>query len=499
MTTAEEQADQENDAGDPEFPKQPKHPSLYFFEHLSTSPTTIADFLSTGGCEKLEISKIFAAFSVERFCLSLNTTDHTNFLLRKERRKTKLKAITGILITLLLASTLGIMTPNISANANKAKWTFMVYVDADNNLDPYGLADINELEMVGSTKDVNVVAMLDRLEEEGSWIYYIKKDDNPDEITSPTVAEWGEVNMGDPIILKRFVKYCVDNYRAERYILVLWDHGYAFLGVCWDEHTGVLNLAEDHLTHEEIVKALSDFDLEVLAFDACIQAYIEVAYEYYVAKTDIEYLVVSEGIVGSNGFPYDKILGELTKNPGIPTEDLCVFWVDAYADFYSDANVEYAAVICGTLSVIKMNMMGEVVNGLRTLTDALEVALHQHWEATHELVGEARGEGMIPGFGLYGWSALIDLVSFVKYLSPYFEEATTLRNILQSAVVHVGNTNPMEAGGCGGLGIFFPASYHSFVHNFWWWVGWGEYYEDTKFAAEGWMDFLYAFYGDYPG
>jgi len=406
---------------------------------------------------------------------------------------------TLLLILILFSFALLSATPRTFAGRKAGwTWTFMVYVAADNNLEPFGLTDINELEMVGSTNDVNVVAMLDLYEKDGSWVYYIEGDQDPAKITSKPVAEWGEVNMGDPAVLNRFVKYCVGEYAAERYVLVLWDHGYAFLGVCWDEHTGVPDLAEDHLTHEEIVKALSGFDLEVLAFDACIQAYIEVAYEYFIAKeTDIEYLVASEGIVGSNGFPYDRILSKLVEKPNIPTEDLCVFWADAYADFYSVGKVEYAARMCGTLSVIKMGMTGEVMTGLRTLIDALNAALQQNWEAAHELISEARGEGMMPGFGLYGWSALIDLVSLVKYLSPYFREAAALTSILQSAVVHVGNTEPMEAGGCGGLGIFFPASCHSLTHNVWWWVGWGEYYEDTKFAAEGWMDFLYSFYGDY--
>jgi len=408
----------------------------------------------------------------------------------------KTKMATGIILTALLTSILS-MTPN--ALANNAKWTFMVYMVADNNLYAWAPLDINEMEMVGSNDHVKIVALLDTYYEDGSWVYEIHKDDDPTRITSPVVAEWGEVNTGDTAILNRFVTYCVNNYEAERYVLVLWDHGNAFLGVCWDEHTNDMAVEEDNLTHEEITAALSGFNIEVLGFDACIQAYIEVAYEYFAANAAVRYLVVSEGIVGLHGFPYDKILGKLVENPEISTEDLCVFWADAYAEFYSDGSVEWAARMCGTLSVIRMDMIGEVVNELRTLTDAIEATLQQDWEATHEIVCEARGEGMMPSFGLYGWSALVDLVSLVKYLSAYFEEARALSSVLQSAVVHVANTEPMEASGCEGLGIFFPASYHSFTHNYWWWVGWGEYYEHTKFAAQGWMDFLYAFYRDYYG
>lgn len=401
------------------------------------------------------------------------------------------------MITLLLASTLGIITPNVSAKANNAKWTIMMYVAADNNLDPYSTMDINELEMVGSSDDVNIVAMLDLYYEKGTWIYYIEQDDNPDEITSSTVAEWSEMNTGDGATLEKFVRFVTRKFPAERNVLVLWDHGSSFIGVCWDEHTGIPDLAEDHLTHEEIVEALSGFDLEVLAFDACIQAYIEVAYEYSVAKkTDIEYLVGSEGFVPLMGNPYDMILGNLTQNPDVSTEDFLVSWTNAYAYFYQYVK-RPAEVVSTTLSAIKVDLIDEVVTGLRTLTESLVENMN---EETYDLIAAARGEGMMP-WGIYGWGgALIDLVSFVEYLSASdIQEATALGGVLDEAIVSIGNTICMESTGTGGLGIFFPASYNSFINNPWWWVGWGEYYEDTKFAAEGWMDFLYAFYSDYHG
>ncbi|PIP08843.1 MAG: hypothetical protein COX51_02100, partial [Syntrophobacteraceae bacterium CG23_combo_of_CG06-09_8_20_14_all_50_8] len=53
-----------------------------------------------------------------------------------------------------------------AANAsNKAKWTVMVYMAGDNNLDGAALRDIAEMAKVGSTKDVNVLVQLDRIED----------------------------------------------------------------------------------------------------------------------------------------------------------------------------------------------------------------------------------------------------------------------------------------------------------------------------------------------
>ena len=44
-----------------------------------------------------------------------------------------------------------------------AKWTFMVYIDGDNNLDAYVPLDIEtELAPAGSNEDVSVVVLADR-------------------------------------------------------------------------------------------------------------------------------------------------------------------------------------------------------------------------------------------------------------------------------------------------------------------------------------------------
>ncbi|MGB2825071.1 MAG: clostripain-related cysteine peptidase, partial [Thermoplasmata archaeon] len=42
-----------------------------------------------------------------------------------------------------------------------AEWTVMVYLDGDNNLEPYGLSDLAEMEAVGSVDGVNVIVLMD--------------------------------------------------------------------------------------------------------------------------------------------------------------------------------------------------------------------------------------------------------------------------------------------------------------------------------------------------
>ncbi|PKP54790.1 hypothetical protein CVT91_18230, partial [Candidatus Atribacteria bacterium HGW-Atribacteria-1] len=115
-----------------------------------------------------------------------------------------------ILIILLISLTGCFLFP---PKDNTAEWTVMVYLDADNNLESAGINDINEMEMVGSSSDVNIVVQVDRVpysvlaaNNEGhlddssnsNWTntrrYYITQDFDPYQISSDLKSELGELN-----------------------------------------------------------------------------------------------------------------------------------------------------------------------------------------------------------------------------------------------------------------------------------------------------------------
>jgi hypothetical protein len=65
-----------------------------------------------------------------------------------------------VLLLILLAS-LSFEVP-LSVAQGGAKWTFMVYLDADNNLDLAGVSDMVEMQSVGSSSDVGVGVLFGR-------------------------------------------------------------------------------------------------------------------------------------------------------------------------------------------------------------------------------------------------------------------------------------------------------------------------------------------------
>jgi hypothetical protein len=56
-----------------------------------------------------------------------------------------MKNIKTILAILTISLVFGGFTTAVSAKPSKASWTFMVYLDADNNLDPFGPINIQQM------------------------------------------------------------------------------------------------------------------------------------------------------------------------------------------------------------------------------------------------------------------------------------------------------------------------------------------------------------------
>ena len=143
---------------------------------------------------------------------------------------------------------------NIKASAEK-KWTVMVFVNGKNNLEIAGLYNVNQMEKVGSTKDMNIVVEMGRMAGQtaagmdGGWTgskrFFIKKDSDEEKIKSPVVMTTEKVDMGDYKRAVDFVTWAKKNYPAKRYMLVIWNHGSGWMdpaksekGISFDDETG---------------------------------------------------------------------------------------------------------------------------------------------------------------------------------------------------------------------------------------------------------------------
>ena len=170
-----------------------------------------------------------------------------------------------------------------------AEWTVLVYMNGDCNLEADAVDDFLEMSSVGSSSEVNIVVQFDRWDGSpdpaddtryGDWT-----DCERFLVTSgvtPTLAEsyesLGEVNMGDPQTLVDFGNWAIQNFPANHYALVLWDHGGQWTGLCNDDSpVDKLDMSELSTALDTIVTDNSMWPIDIVWFDACLMAGVEVA------------------------------------------------------------------------------------------------------------------------------------------------------------------------------------------------------------------------------
>ena len=267
----------------------------------------------------------------------------------------------------------------LQITVTRSRWTVMVYMAGDNNLETYAIQDINEMETVGSTSEVSVVVQVDRSPDfdtsNGNWSgarrYFITKDAETSVINSQLIQDLGPTDMAQPNTLEGFIHWATDNYTAEHYLLVLWDHGRG-----WRTRTlapqsvqrQVKAIFIDQSTGNEmsllgLQQALEQSPrTDILLFDACLMGMLEVAYS---VRNSSEIMIASEENVPVQGQPYGEFLSKLAADSQTTPEALSRTIVDDYMDYYSASSGTF------TLSAVNLLMLDDVVSSADELAGAI--------------------------------------------------------------------------------------------------------------------------------
>lgn len=232
------------------------------------------------------------------------------------------------------------------------EWTVMVYMNGKSNVEPYALIDMNEMEAVGSTDQINVVSEIGRMRthpegttEPEDWVgvrrYYVQRDNDPKRITSPVLEQLGEIDMGDYRRVVDFVRWAKRNYPAKRYMLVVWDHGWGWIDPS-KEVMHTRSISHDFETGNYIktkemgpmLKASGRVDL--YASMACFMQMMEVAYEI---KDYAGVIVGSEEVIQLPSFDFTAILNLLATHPQATPELASLFFVDTFKTLYTRPDI----------------------------------------------------------------------------------------------------------------------------------------------------------------
>jgi len=235
----------------------------------------------------------------------------------------------------------GSSTPAAAPACTSTQWTYMVYMGADNNLSDAGLADLKEMEKVGSSSCVKIVVQAEFSPQYSSNISAsltgrVLVEKGVDSVNAGSLVGTGVVDMASPAALTSFISWAKATYPAAHYALVVWDHGAGWKakkissparGAVQDATSG------NFMSLPDLAKGVRDANvpLDIINFDACLMAMYEVAYEF-TGLTD--YMVFSEQTEPGNGDPYDTILAALAATPTMSSRTLASTIVDKYNAFY---------------------------------------------------------------------------------------------------------------------------------------------------------------------
>ena len=263
------------------------------------------------------------------------------------------------------------------------KWAILGYFDGNNAEDQtpgghsYVIQDLQELEQIGSTDDVQVVVMLGSFKTEGNCRYYhvdYHPNEPPDVISSEVLLDLGKKDMSDPTTLRDFISYGAENYRAERYMLIVNDHGGGWKGLCSD----AINGDGEWMSLPEFSSALSGFEFDIIWLYAPSMATAEVAYQI---RDQAEYMIASQfdsyptSIMGSTAW-----LADLTDNP------------DMYSIIFASKVTEEVYIAARSISPVKR---------------VHSVLIHLRKMAQVAADASDLGEGLVGGAGAF-WNDVWD-------------------------------------------------------------------------------------------
>jgi hypothetical protein len=385
------------------------------------------------------------------------------------------------------------------SDSKPGKWTLMVYLAGDNNLEAYGLKDLTEMSTVGSSSDVAVVAQFDRMSDQRTRRYFIRSGQN---FEASCVAEVDGVNTGDPRALIEFITWASQMYPAERYGLVLWNHGSG-----WKDDD-VYDVAQRQgaaqklsrgqtrgLTSGKIGRALfrssleslvadvaqnnrailyddssADFldnlelrsvlekaveqighPLDLIGFDACLMNMVEVHYQI---RDFCQVAVGSQETEPGDGWPYDKVLARLVEKPDMTPEDLGRAIVEAYVWFYQS----HFPGLSITQSAIRLNGIEAMGEALDTLARSLIDSLPE--QAALGLIFSALRSAQ-----RFSDRDYVDLAHFCQVLANHDEEGQIGQAAQSVTDLLLGNASPVITEGhhgpnvanSHGMSIYLPA------------------------------------------
>lgn len=273
----------------------------------------------------------------------------------------------AVLLAVLMAlcGALALAEESTPSETRKAEWTVMIYLcgtDLESTPGMGSMASGNLAEIAQTTPNdsVNVV-----IETGGTKQWYAQNvglEINPKKLQRYSydangyalVEEAPLQNMASADTLSDFVSWGQANYPAEKYMLVMWDHGGGSVtGLIVDElhDNAIMSLDEMQRGLEQ-----AGVQLEALLLDTCLMATLETA---QAAQSTTHYMIASQETVPGEGTDYKSWLQKLYNDPECDGQRFGRKLCDAVQQKYAELNDDYSSKFL-TYAVIDLTKLDAV-------------------------------------------------------------------------------------------------------------------------------------------
>ncbi len=270
---------------------------------------------------------------------------------------------------------------------------------------------------------------------------------------------WSEVttSMGAADTLTNFLNYCVENYAADKYALIFWNHGNGpVMGFGKDMQHG-----NDALTLSEMLSAMqsspfgAENKLQWVGFDACLMSSAELS---YVWKDYADYLIASQEIEPSFGWDY-SFLSMLGKQDTLSfLQNLTQKYYDACMSYFEKKGYDDRDTTLACFDLTQADALGEAIDALFSATE--QDVNHRYQELVTSRIN-TRALGRASTGAEYD---LIDLRSLANELSDlYPQQANAVMEAIERCVV----INATNADDLSGVSLYYPFYNKDYYSNVW--------------------------------
>ena len=228
----------------------------------------------------------------------------------------------------------------VVATGRNPGWTILVYMAADNNLARFGVEDLDEMELAPTDPEVQVVVQAEfspvdlqyspcpSCQAPRTFRYRVQGTGDRQVGPDGPVEVIGNRDMTQAASLREFLAWGREQYPAERYALILWNHGGGYKGLIEDKTSAgsawmPLTTLRQGLTGGP--------PLDVIDFDMCLMGSADVL---ELIRGTARVVVFSQDVEPGTGNPYAEIIRAVQVDPSASPQAVASRWVEAFYDSY---------------------------------------------------------------------------------------------------------------------------------------------------------------------